>query len=361
MSQSDQIPPAPVTAVGQRDISDLLQVKPRQHPSMHGFDSDYADIVDYIIRCTHRMWEEKDVGLIEDHYGEGVEIFTLAGYSRGIDAVVEGTTKTLAAFPDRSLCGETVIWCHKNDNGFLSSHRIISHMTNSGNSEFGPASGKRATVTTIADCLVRANRIVEEWLVRDNLSLVMQLGMDHRAVARRLAGDISRQRDYRDWRERQIDAALSCPAAAVAAAPAAAGSDPEAFARQALEAIWNRRRFGAVRDIYSPTCLCYAPSGRVLFGHGEIIGYIISLLGALPDARLNIDHICATPGDGGSEIAVRWYLAGHHHGDGIYGAPSGHRVLIMAVTHWQIVDDKIAAEWTVFDELAVLRQIYGGA
>jgi hypothetical protein len=31
-------------------------------------------------------------------------------------------------------------------------------------------------------------------------------------------------------------------------------------------------------------------------------------------------------------------------------------VYILGVTHWLLVDGRIAAEWTVFDELAVLAQ-----
>ena len=29
---------------------------------MTGFDPDYVDVVDYIVRITHRIWEGKDVG-----------------------------------------------------------------------------------------------------------------------------------------------------------------------------------------------------------------------------------------------------------------------------------------------------------
>jgi hypothetical protein len=31
---------------------------------MRGFDEDYTDIVDYIVRCTHRIWDEGGVGLL---------------------------------------------------------------------------------------------------------------------------------------------------------------------------------------------------------------------------------------------------------------------------------------------------------
>ena len=43
---------------------------PRKH-SMKGFEDTYVDIVDYIIRITHRIWEDQDVGYIYDTYAPG--------------------------------------------------------------------------------------------------------------------------------------------------------------------------------------------------------------------------------------------------------------------------------------------------
>jgi hypothetical protein len=41
----------------------------------------------------------------------------------------EGTRAVLAAFPDRTLVGEAVIWSGDEEEGYLSSHRITSHAT----------------------------------------------------------------------------------------------------------------------------------------------------------------------------------------------------------------------------------------
>ena len=43
--------------------------------SMHGFEDTYVDIVDYIVRITHRIWEDQDVGYIYDTYSPGCFIF----------------------------------------------------------------------------------------------------------------------------------------------------------------------------------------------------------------------------------------------------------------------------------------------
>ena len=57
---------------------------------------------------------------------------------------------------------------------------------------------------------------------------------------------------------------------------------------------------------------------------------------------------------------ARWSLAGRHRGDGLWGAASGREILIMAVSHYRLRGGSIVEDVTVFDELAVLRQIAGG-
>ena len=36
--------------------------------SMAGFDDEFTDIVDYILRITYRIWEGKQIGLCYDYY-----------------------------------------------------------------------------------------------------------------------------------------------------------------------------------------------------------------------------------------------------------------------------------------------------
>lgn len=61
---SNAITPTAIPNVGGRDIPEILSPQGEPRHNMPGFDREYADIVDYILRCTHRIWEQKDVGLI---------------------------------------------------------------------------------------------------------------------------------------------------------------------------------------------------------------------------------------------------------------------------------------------------------
>ncbi len=52
---------------------------------MQGFDPEFKDIVDYILRITYRIWEGKQAGLCRDYYSEDCPVYTLAGYAEGAD------------------------------------------------------------------------------------------------------------------------------------------------------------------------------------------------------------------------------------------------------------------------------------
>ena len=100
--------------------------------------------------------------------------------------MIDGTNGMLEAFPDRLLLGDDVIVkgdCHSG----YSSHRVLSPMTNSGASQFGPATGRQVRIMNMADCVVEEGVIVREWLARDNLALVRQLGFDALACAKRIS------------------------------------------------------------------------------------------------------------------------------------------------------------------------------
>ena len=81
----------------------------------------------------------------------------------------------------------------------------------------------------------------------------------------------------------------------------------------------------------------------------------------LHDCAFAAQHVAARPNpDGSVAVAIRWSLAGHHRGLGPWGPPSGREVLVLAISHYRIEQGLITEDVTVFDELAVLRQVAGG-
>ena len=351
------MPPTPIPNVGGRDISEILSPQGEPRQNIPGFDRDYADIVDYILRCTHRIWEQKDVGLIASHYGSDIVVHMMTGPAFGMDGVIAGTSRTLSAFPDRTLTGEAVIWSDEGGGAYLSSHRITSTATNLGTSELGPATGKRITFTTIADCLCKENLIIEEWLVRDYSHMALQLGYHPRAVSRTHAEADKAKGARAEWRRAAMARIRELPPTAFSnSALPNPDQDPQAFARAFFDQILAHRRFGRVREAYSAAAHWAGPGGRRLFGWGEIAGWFTALIGSFGDARIHVQHVAAVD----DMIAVRWELTGTHDGPALYGAPTGEQIYILAVTHWRIAHSVIVDEVTVFDEVALMRQMEGG-
>lgn len=350
-------PNGAVPNVGSRDIAKILAPQGSRRQNIPGFGDEYSDIVDYILRCTHRIWEQKDVGLIATHYSPDIVVHMMTGPVLGMDGVIAGTSRTLSAFPDRTLTGEAVIWSDEGQGAYLSSHRITSAATNLGTSELGPATGRRIAFTTIADCLCKENLIIEEWLVRDYSAMALELGYHPRAVARDHAAADTLRGGRAEWRKAAMERVRSGPPTPFPS-PTLPNpeADPHAFAHAFFDVIVNHRRFGITRDAYSPAAQWAGPGGRRLFGWGEIAGWFTALIGSFGDAKLSIQHVAAVD----DMVAVRWELAGTHDGGALYGAASNEPIYILAVTHWRIAHGVIVDEVTVFDEVALMRQMEGG-
>ena len=105
-------------------------------------------LVDYILGITYEIWEEREIELINQYYRADTVIFALDGITRGAAAIIDGTQAMLESFPDRLLLADDVIWSGNHEDGFYSSHRIISPMTNQGPTIFGPATGKQVRILT---------------------------------------------------------------------------------------------------------------------------------------------------------------------------------------------------------------------
>jgi predicted ester cyclase len=339
-----------------RPIAELLEEGPRRQ-DLPGFEPVYRDFVDYIIRCTHRIWEEKNIGLCRTHYSDDCVMHTLAGETVGAEQVTQNTINSLAGSADRQVIGEDVIWSHDDDERLYSSHRIMSRSTHMGDDLLlGAASMRAAGVMTIADCACRENRIVEEWLVRDNLAAVWQAGLDGWTVARAQAeADAEGDQKRHAWR---AEAIAQTREGAEVAIPE---GHPAALPAQMLATAFREDNFGSAAEALSPCVEVRWPSNRAGYGRGYWVGCMTQLRGALHDVAYRLEHIAARPLPGDDiAVALRWSLTGTHKGGGVWGPPSGKQLYILAVSHYAIRGGAIVEDATVFDELAILRQIAGG-
>ena len=347
----------PITHVATTDISDMLDPVPGRRMDLPGFDEEFVDFPDYIIRITERIWHERQVDLCLKYYAADCAIHTLSGDIVGAQTVIDNTHATMASFPDRRLDADNVIWSDDSDAGLYSSHLITSKMTNDGASEFGPATGKKIRVKTIADCACKDNVIYEEWLVRDYAAAVMQLGFDVDQTAQKLAEeDIAAGSSLIDFHAPQHAEVMS---AGIARMPiSSATQSSQDFAADYFQHIWNDREESAYSDLYDYRDSAQYPGMRDFYGPDEVQPFHEEILIAFPDAKVRLDHIANTDYLGeANDIAVRWVLAGTHSGEGIYGPATGAPVLILGVSHWRVMNGRIREEVTIWDDVAVRRQI----
>lgn len=320
---------------------------------MKGFDPEFADLPDYIVKITERIWEERGVGLIRRWYADDCLMHTSMGPARGVPAVIAGTLDTLNAFPDRRLLPEDIIWSGDEETGFLSSHRIVAPATHLGHSIFGPPTGRELTFRAIADCQCVGNKVVEEWLVRDQAGMAAQLGLDPDALGRAFA-EKEAAAGAEPW---HLGAAASLVREGQFRAPELQDHPAARLVRDGMQAIWGAADLERVAELYHPAATVRVPGAQSLAGHERYWRWLFGLFSAVPDARIFIEHSIAN-GDGRrAQVSTRWWLTGTHSGYGRFGPPSGATILLLGITHSDVVDGQIRGEWIVADEIAVRKQI----
>ena len=312
---------------------------------MKGFDEQYSDLPDYILKCTAQIWEGRDIASLDWHYADDIFIRTPSGFSRGNEAGKSNTMATLAEFPDRQLFGEDVIWCGNDEQGFLSSHRIVSSATHRGGA-FGPATGKRVVFRTVADTFCRENRIWDEWLIRDNAAIAVQIGTNPKDMARSIIA-------------RGDDDFPFTPESNVVGLYTGSGNDNEWGQRHAsiLQRVMNAE-FSIIPQEYDRACHLSFPRGEDVHGWAEADKFWVGVRSAFPAAEFKIEHQIGRVDDLLSpRSAIRWSLTGCHEGWGRFGAPTGVNVHIMGVSHAEFGPKGLRREITLFDEIEIWKQI----
>jgi len=311
---------------------------------MAGFDPEFRDLDDYIRVITRRIWEERRIDDIHRYYSDPCVVETPSSVSTSVQAVIDGTGATLAQFPDRRLLAEDIIVSGEARGGFLSSHRIISTMTHLGDGDFGKASGRRIHARTIADCVCRDNRIVHEWLVRDQAAIARQIGIEPRELAQRWL-------DQRGgWKK---------PVAAAPPAGYRSHLGTESSARGYAQAVMDfAERKGQVELAYDDAVHHLGPEGRTRYGQGEVAAFWRELFEAQHVQSFAVDHLATQRGDGRADrVAMRWRARALHRGDGAYGPATGRPVELLGINHAELWRGRVLREWVLLDDVAVWMQV----
>lgn len=328
-----------------------------QPQSLRGFDSGYVNIIDYIVRITHRIWEERDVGYIYDTYSHDANVWDDYGLQYGRDKIVADTLHTTNAFPDIRLIADEVVWAGDDVAGFHTSHRTVILGANNGWSRYGPPTGRRVRLWCIANCVSRHNEIFREHVLYNTSSMLRQLGFDLFELARKMRRDAD---------------APAFPANFAASEPARlpgqgkppllafpqAEFDIAAFVAAFFQNVWNRRMLSDIERCCAPHVVLQGPTDRVYHGTGQYKAFVLSMLAMFPDVALTVEDIYWMGNDAeGFLVSVRWEAQATHTGFGMYGAPTGQGVRLWGITQWSVRDRRIEADWTLFNEFGLLMQL----
>lgn len=307
--------------------------------AMQGFHAEFRDLDDYIRVITARIWEGRQIEAIRDYYSDPCAVITPSGATTDVQSVIDGTKATLAQFPDRRLLAEDVIEAGNAQEGFLSSHRIISTMTHLGNGNFGKATGKKIHVRTIADCVCKDNRIVHEWLVRDQGAIALAVGTTPQALAR----------DWLAERGGKIELPLPQPAAPLWwRNPQNTEPLAQTYAQRVGEmltgAAWDEQ-------LYDEAACSMGPTNSVAYGRQDIRSFYSGLAGILEQASFQAESLAFMPANAQigrpPRVALRWRVKAT--------SPEGKPLDVLGIQHAEFV--KLGKQWCVHREWVLVDEI----
>ena len=324
---------------------------------MKGFSNQFNDLPDYILKITQEIWENRGLATLNEYYAEHLPMRFPSGLVIGRQNVINGTMATLAEFPDRQLLGEDVIWSGDENEGFLSSHRLLTTGTHLGHGSFGTPTGKTFTIRAIADCAAKENTIYDEWLIRDVSGIVKQLGMDPVEFTRdMIAREGGPEACIKPFHPRDdVDGGYN-----------SRGNDNEWGAR--LASILTRimdKDFAVISSEYDRACHVHHAGARDAISWAGADQLWLPFRSSFPSAEFQIDHVIGREDPmQPPRAAVRWSLHGKHDGWGAFGAPTGAEVYVMGMTHAEFGpfgnDGKpwsLRHEFTLVDEISIWKQI----
>jgi hypothetical protein len=315
----------------------------------------YASVPDYIYGITREIWEDRGIGgKLDQYYAANILLRAATGFTNSNQGVTAQTLQTLHQFPNRQLVGEDVIWKHvggKDEDCFLSSHRLTSVMTHMGDGILGAAQGKVVRSRIIADCLVRQGVVVEEWLVRDQAAFAKCLGLTPKELAQSMVERELRQGQKISFFTPAQDKPGSYQ-------PSIESDEAIAWLIKGLTRLWQHKETAAIKDLYFHGAAFHAPGGAVLYGHGDIDTFVLGYLASFPDAQFKVEsaHVNRDP-EQPVRVALRWSLTGTHSGFGHFGEPTGKPVYVMGMSHFNITGHRVMTEYMATDEVSIWKQI----
>ena len=309
---------------------------------------DHNEIEDFIYRITEEIWENKKVENIRNYYSSDVIVRSPSITTYDCDTVVQATYKTLEQFPDRQLIGEDVISFGSIKSTYLSSHRILSTGTHLGDGFYGKATGKKVIYRVIADCLVVNNEIVEEWIIRDEASILNQLGFKvSDFVEQRISDGTFKKNDLEFTKNSFVQKNIMTECENI-------------YAKTYKDSIIN-----LIEDKFSFEKKVYERSAQLYWFGGELINTVENIyekwnlfLSCFKILKCEVSNsIALNQNNMRPRAALRWRLFCLHSSNGIFGLPTNKEIEIYGISHAEFGKQGIVREFILIDEVSIWKQL----
>ena len=317
---------------------------------MKGFDKKYQDFPDFILKITKQIWEGKDVDSIGEFYTNDITVISPFGITYGNKPVIEATYNTLKEFPDRQLLGEDIIWNGDDENGYHSSHRILSKGTHLGEGYYGAPTGKKIYYRVIADCACRENQVYDEWIVRDQGAMVRQIGYKPEEFAK-----IIIENEGGFGKAKKILNKSDLKPSDYHPLPVKINSAGEKYSKILYKIFTEEYNF----NDYDRAANIYWPGNKLGHGREDVAKFWNSLKNILSEIKFKIEHVgYLDEPNRNPRASIRWSLDGIHSKDSVdFGKKTNSNLSIIGINHAEFNSYGVSKEWVLFDEVAIWKQI----
>ena len=319
----------------------------------------YDDPRDYITSWTDKIWITRGLGHLRDHYAPGVKVHTAYGETYGFDDVMRNSIQRMSAFHNRGGGHDDVVWEARGRDGFISSHRVLNNATHNGFWTYGPPTGRQWINRGTAHCLVQGGKVVEEWVMRDEYSVLQDLGLDPFAIAGQLATRSPVLGNAVSAATGAFDGTFPDPVRHGMSGERPHRYDAECRVIQDMFArVWNGRYMDEVPKTFADTIAVQSVRLRRAMGVSHYQNELIDFLAPFPDATVEVrDFVVHHSRDIGLRVAAIWLLRGTYCGVPAYGPVNGAPVSVLGASHFEFRRGKVIREWRMFDEIAIMAQI----
>ena len=308
---------------------------------------DQNEIENFIYQITEEIWENKKVENIRKYYARDVIVRSPSITTFDCDKVVEATYQTLNQFPDRELIGEDVISCGSIDKIYLSSHRILSTGTHIGDGIYGKPTGKKVIYRVIADCLVKDNKVIEEWIIRDEKSILNQLGIQtYDYVKQKILEGVYKKSD--------INSIKNCFKIENKISPCKSKNNNR-YKNYFLKIIKDQSK---IYHLFERSAQLYWIGGEVVYTLDHIFEKWNFFLSCFNISKCEISNsILLNQPNMRQRASLRWRLICKHSQNGIFGMPTNKDVEIFGISHAEFGKNGIVREFILIDEISIWKQI----